>query len=133
MPLRSKLFRTDRRLEACLVEDRAHVLLGAMGDHVAKLQAALSLVDGSTIDPAGRSGKRYGRSTAAAVLSFKTKRSIVNRAYQTKPDDIVGKLTIAALDDEVFALENRPERDEVCCNGDPAELGLRHAVTHRFG
>jgi hypothetical protein len=134
MPLRSKLFGNDRALQACLVDDRAHVLLGAVGDHVAKIQSALLLVDGSQIDQPDRDGKRYGRSTADAVLSFKTKRSIINRAYQTKADAIVGKLTIAALDDEMFTRENEPvsDVDEVCCNGDPADVGMTHAVTHHF-
>jgi hypothetical protein len=134
MPLRSNLFQNDRLLEACLVQDAAHILLGAVGGHVAKIQTALALLDDSQIDAPDLAGKRYGRSTAAAVLSFKTERGIVNRAYQTKPDDIVGKLTMAALDDEMFALENQPvsDVDEVCCNGDPAEEGLRHSVTHHF-
>lgn len=43
----------------------------------------------------------YGPSTAAAVLSYKTNRQIINRSYQTKPDSIVGKMTIASLDAEM--------------------------------
>ena len=43
----------------------------------------------------------YGPSTAAAVLSYKTKRQIINRSYQTTPDSIVGKMTIASLDAEM--------------------------------
>jgi hypothetical protein len=44
------------------------------------------------------------------VLAFKTQRQIINTAYQSKPDDIVGKMTIARLDREMFVLEsaNRP-------------------------
>lgn len=134
MPLRSNLFQNDRLLEACLVQDAAHILPGAVGNHVAKIQTALAQLDDSQIDAPDLAGKRYGRSTAAAVLSFKTERGIINRAYQTKPDDIVGKMTMAALDDEMFALENQPvsDVDEICCNGDPAEEGLRHSITHQF-
>ena len=40
MALQSKLFRGDPKLEACLVNDKAHVLQGARGEHVSKLQQA---------------------------------------------------------------------------------------------
>jgi hypothetical protein len=102
MPLKSHLFRGDKALEACLVQDSAHVTLGAVGVHVAKIHAALADLDRAVIDSADLSSKRYGPSTASAVLSFKRKRNIVNKAYQTTPDSIVGKMTIAALDQELF-------------------------------
>jgi peptidoglycan hydrolase-like protein with peptidoglycan-binding domain len=101
MPLISHLFRGDKALDACLVQDAAHVTLGARGVHVAKIQAALTDLDGAIINAAELSSKHYGPSTAAAVLSFKQKRQIVNRAYQTQPDNIVGKMTIAAMDAEL--------------------------------
>jgi len=47
----------------------------------------------------------YGPSTAAAVRAYKTKRHIINRSYQTRPDDIVGRMTVAALDDELLERE----------------------------
>ena len=102
MPLKSHLFRGDKALEACLLQDSAHVTLGAVGVHVAKIHAVLIDLDGAIIDSGELSSKRYGRSTASAVLSFKQKREIINRAYQTKPDNIVGKMTIAAMDIELF-------------------------------
>jgi hypothetical protein len=43
--------------------------------------------------------------TAGAVLRYKTERSIINFAYQRKPDEIVGKMTTRSLDDAVIALE----------------------------
>ena len=106
----------------------------ASGNHVAKVQTALRLLDLAQLDAADLSGKCYGRSTAAAVLSFKNKRGIINHAYQSKADDIVGKMTVAAMDKEMLDRENDPrlDTDEVCCNGDPAGDGLRHAVTHRL-
>jgi undecaprenyl pyrophosphate synthase len=105
MGLKSNLFRGDPALEACLVQDPAHVMRGAVGGHVSKIHQALSTVDGSDIAPAELASKRYGDSTASAVLAYKRKRDIVNRSYQTQADDIVGKMTIKALDDEVFAQE----------------------------
>jgi hypothetical protein len=49
VPLRSFLFRNDPRLEACLHENAAHVLLGAHGEHVAKIQAAIYIAGGLKI------------------------------------------------------------------------------------
>lgn len=117
MPLRSRLFKGDSALEACLVRDPAHVLVGAMGDHVGKIHSALVVLDCAQIDRAEWSVKRYGSSTAAAVLAYKKKRRIINFTYQTQADDIVGKMTIAALDNEMVAFENRSLRVPSC--GDP--------------
>ncbi|MGA2400728.1 MAG: hypothetical protein ABSG91_03360 [Syntrophobacteraceae bacterium] len=108
MPLQSRLFQGDPALEACLVSDPAHVTQGAAGNHVAKIQTALATLDGLQIDPGELSAKRYGASTAAAVLAFKKKRNIINRSYQTQADNIVGKMTIAALDKEMLMHESIP-------------------------
>jgi hypothetical protein len=105
MPLRSQLFRNDTRLQGCLVEDRWHVTLGSTGDYVHRIQIALMQIDQLSIDSVELAGKRYGASTAAAVLRFKQDRDIVNRSYQSQADNIVGKMTIAALDNEMQELE----------------------------
>jgi len=103
MPLRSRIFAGDRALEACLVKDSAHVTRGAQGDHVSKIQAVVVFLDRSTINDAEIKSKAYGPSTAAAVLAYKQKRRIINSTYQTQADDIVGKMTIKALDDELLS------------------------------
>ena len=114
MPLSSRLFRHDAKLEECLISDPAHVTPGASGDHVLKIQKALSLVDDLDIS-AGELGRRcYGQSTAAAVLRFKRKRNIVNHAYQTQADNIVGKMTIAALDQEMLRWERQHPPGGAC-------------------
>lgn len=105
MALQSRLFRGDERLEACLLHDASHVTLGAVGDHVAKIQAALFLLDGSSVARAEWEAKRYGPSTAEAVLAYKRARNIINHAYQTEADNIVGKMTIASLDTGMFIRE----------------------------
>jgi hypothetical protein len=102
MPLRSNLFSGDRVFEACLLHDAAHITPGAVGQHVVKIQAALMDLDNITIDQRELAGKRYGPATAAAVLSYKQKRNIINKSYQTSADNIVGKMTIAAMDLELF-------------------------------
>lgn len=101
MALQSRLFRGDPQLEAAAVSDPAHLAQGARGDHVRKIQRALIRLDGATIAADGI----YGPATAAAVLAYKQKRNIVNRAYQTRADNIVGKMTIDRLDKEMLAAE----------------------------
>jgi hypothetical protein len=100
MALVSRLFRGDAKLEAAAVNDAAHIVQGAAGLHVAKIQTALNLLDGAAIASDGF----YGAQTATAVRAYKEKRRIVNLSYQTKPDDIVGKMTIAAMDAGMRAL-----------------------------
>lgn len=99
MTLQSKLFRGDQKLEAAAVSDPAHIVQGARGPHVAKIQQALIQLDGAAITPDGA----YGRGTAAAVSAFKSKRKILN--FAGKIDDIVGKKTMAALDIEMLTKE----------------------------
>jgi hypothetical protein len=105
--LQSKQFKGDPALEACLIHDSAHVLQGAVGNHVQKIQTALMELDRLSIDAGELAGKRYGPSTAAAVLAFKKQRRIINFGYQTQEDNIVGKMTMAALDKEMLAKESR--------------------------
>lgn len=101
MSLQSIQFKGDPALEACLVKDSAHILQGHVGDHVGKIQTALGTLDSASIESGEITGKRYGSSTASAVLTYKQRRRIINPAYQTTADNIVGKMTIAALDKEL--------------------------------
>jgi hypothetical protein len=116
MILQSILFRGDQSLQAAAVSDQAHICRGAKGDHVAKIQAALNILDEAALKVDGD----YGPKTARAVLSYKTKRNIINRSYQQSADDIVGRMTIAALDRELTALKPLEIRD----------LGGRPAYDH---
>jgi hypothetical protein len=113
MALRSQLFRGDPRLEAAAVSDPAHLVQGARGDHVRKVQAALNRLDAAGLAEDGE----YGPATAAAVAAFKRKRGIVNA--QGRIDDVVGKKTTAALDDGLLALEP-PIPNSRTCILDPA-------------
>jgi hypothetical protein len=105
MGLTSKLFKGDPKLEACLVSDPAHIVPGAFGPHVGKIQFALTAMGLGVIAAQEIEQERYGPSTATAVLGYKTLRQIINRAYQRTPDNIVGKMTIAALDREMAEFE----------------------------
>ncbi len=107
MALKSNIFKPDQRLQRTLTLDSAHVVPGESGDHVARIQVAVKDLDGLEINEDELSKKLYGPTTAAAVLSFKRARKIINRSYQTSEDNIVGKMTIAALDKEMLAKQER--------------------------
>jgi len=113
MPLQSELFRGDRRLEACLIDNAAHITPGSVGDFVAKIQIALLTLEDLDIQPSELLAKRYGPSTAAAVLGYKTRRRIINFTYETQADNIVGKMTIESLDREMLAQEP-PDTGTAC-------------------
>jgi peptidoglycan hydrolase-like protein with peptidoglycan-binding domain len=104
MALKSRLFCGDSKLEAAAVSHAAHIAPGAKGEHVRKIQYAVARIDGVPVSQDGS----YGPATAAAVLAYKTKRSIINRSYQSTADNIVGIMTIAALDREMYELEQAP-------------------------
>ena len=136
MTLSSKLFRSDKQLQACEVNDQAHLIVGTKGEHVAKVQMALFALDRANIDRQELLSQLYGPSTAGAVLAFKTRRQIINTSYQSKPDNIVGKMTIARLDREMFVLEsaNRPTGEcKVTPPGAAAPIQAGFAAPAAFG
>lgn len=103
MALQSKLFAGNPKLEAAAASDPGHIKQGAVGDHVEKIQLALTRLDGASIASDGR----FGPATTAAVLAFKQKRNIVNRSYQSQADGIVGKMTMEVLDREMTEAEKQ--------------------------
>jgi hypothetical protein len=115
MPLQSNLFKNDAKLQACLVDDAAHVTPGARGEHVGKLQIALKALGDVEISDGEIASKTYGPSTAAAVLSYKKRRRIINFSYQSQADNIVGKMTIASLDQEMQKLDRPPVAIKSVC------------------
>jgi hypothetical protein len=116
VPLKSKLFQSDLKLEAASRDNAAHIVPGATGEHVGKLQDALMLLEGVAIDPSEVKAKRYGASTANAVLAYKSKRDIVNRSYQRTADNIVGIMTMARLDQDIAALEATAREQSTRCD-----------------
>src|SRR5262245_42249782 len=105
MPFLSNIFRGDAKLAACQINDAAHLTIGASGEHVAKVQFALFALDSLAIDRNEVRLQSYGQSTAKAVLAYKTRRKIINTAYQNTPDNIVGKMTITRLDQDMRFFE----------------------------
>ncbi len=108
MPLNSRLFHGNAELEGCLVQDSAHVTPGTVGEHVQLIQRALVYLGAKNITGAEYRAGTYGATTAASVLRFKHQRGIINFAYQTQADNIVGKMTIRRLDDEMIKIQDRP-------------------------
>lgn len=104
-PFKSRLFRDDTRLAAVLVDDAKHVTQGDQGPHVSKIQCAVLMLEGGEIAGDEAAQSRYGPTTAQAVLAYKTRRKIINFSYQTKADNIVGKMTMRALDEEMALAE----------------------------
>jgi hypothetical protein len=94
MALQSKLFSGDAKLEAAAILDPAHILPGASGPHVVKIQQALIQVAGAAITANGF----YGPETAAAVADFKHSQKPPILNFAGKIDNIVGIKTMAALD-----------------------------------
>jgi hypothetical protein len=78
MALQSQLLRGDPQLEACATSDPAHIVPGAAGEHVRKIQIALNSVDNAFLNPNGL----YDATTAAAVLGCK--RNIINRTIRLR-------------------------------------------------
>ncbi len=50
MALTSILFKNCRELQACAVKNSAHVTPGARGEHVARIQKALNLLEEARLD-----------------------------------------------------------------------------------
>ena len=112
------MLKDEEALQKCLVSDPAHVLPGAIGSHVSKIQKVLMLADRANIAEPELSGRRYGPTTANAVLAYKRTRGIINRAYQSTPDNIVGKMTIDRLDKDMLDLESRKTLDHTACGNE---------------
>lgn len=56
------------------------------------------------------------------MLAYKQKRLIINFTYQTKADDIVGKMTITALDAEMLQLEMQARAHNSCAGKQTRQL-----------
>src|SRR5262245_8269980 len=120
--LTSKTFTRDpavrARLQRCADIDPEHIFedKDPIGDHVSAIHAALvAILPGDPIDATELQSGTYGPTTIEAVLKFKstpalngTGRAIL-RAGETKPDHIVGRQTIAALDAQIRKKEPGPD------------------------
>jgi hypothetical protein len=115
-------------LESAAVHDNAHIVPGSSGSHVEKIQVALMFLDSAPIATRELAADLYGKTTAMAVLAYKRKRNIINRSYQITADNIVGKMTISSLDNEMaqrnailkhsscdYIPAGQPKRKPYCC------------------
>lgn len=105
----SKHFRDNERLQKCLVSPPDHVTPGSQGKHVALIQEAIIRLGAGVIGASEIASEFYGESTKQSVLKYKgPPRNIINKTYQSTPDNIVGQMTIDRLDDEMQELEKVP-------------------------
>jgi len=112
MPLSSELFTKEGpgkdRLAKCAESHQFNFFVGKPNlpgteDAVTRIQTALRLLGFTISDPGGV----YGNSTAKAVFAFKSSHrpKPILGPGQTVPDNVVGILTIAALDE---AMKGKP-------------------------
>ena len=111
-PLQSRLFTAEepvrKRLQACADDNARNIHQGndPTGDFVGNIQIALTAVlgRGHGITDAELEASTYGDTTAGAVFRFKSEPALngtggkILGPGQLKPDRIVGKQTIVALD-----------------------------------
>ncbi len=116
MALNSRFFSGDKKLEAAAVSHPDHIVPGARGEHVAKIQQAVIMLDGAVIERSEIEAMQYGNTTANAVLAYKDRRAIVNKTYQTRADNIVGIMTMAALDGEMGRCEKSMSVESIRCD-----------------
>ena len=93
----------SQRLSACLASDANNIRPGAVGDHVKAVQDALELLRQRMPDlgllPITDTPGSYKKSTADAVRKYK-EINVIQRTGQ-KLDDIVGRMTITQIDNDL--------------------------------
>jgi hypothetical protein len=133
--LRSDELKDDPKLEACATNPSAHLLIGTPpGPHILKIQLALERLrpTGPAISDTEKSTMTYGPTTAAAVFNYKSTHvpPIINPAYQTAVDRIVGQMTIRAMDDDLSGTP-LPSRNDVADRAlSESRQSLRAALGH---
>lgn len=120
MPLTSDLFKNNQQLQDCSARDASHIVadepplrrgVNNQGPHIALIHTALRQVMPNPSFGLEEATETYGPKTAEVVRQFKAAQvpPILNTALrQTVPDNIVGKLTIAALDRAVSRKKQPP-------------------------
>ena len=112
--VRSRLFTRNpaarNRLNQALASDADRIEPGSSGDHVGKIQRALTVLGTSRISPSESEQKLYGPTTASAVADYKADQQppIVNQ--QNEVDDTVDRRTTLDLDRDMtqFERDNPP-------------------------
>lgn len=100
-----------QRLSACLANDAQHITPGQKGEHVRAIQSALAAIGKlrpelglpANQDPPGT----FGPGTVKLVHQYKMQNHIVRPGQPL--DDIVGRMTITQIDDDL--LGDKPEPD----------------------
>jgi len=132
--LRSDLFKDDPKLEACAASPAGHIAPAKRGQtpprgsHVGKIHQALAILEpGAAISETEKIGMEYGETTANAVLAYKRRKKIINTSYQHEADNIVGQMTVAKMDEELFG-KPAPRTDVVDRAFNDSRSALRNAL-----
>jgi hypothetical protein len=118
-PLKSRYFALPMfasaraRLQAAADSHPMHIMPGTKGFHVSIVHHALDILQPfvqSIPCPTPRTNTEkslgfYGGYTEAKVLLYKKKLAIINKDYQSKPDKIVGIMTMRSLDFHLQAVD----------------------------
>ena len=107
--LRSDLFKDDPKLEACATSPAGHIApakpgqVPPRGAHVAKIHEALAILEpGATIQKPRRLAWSTALRPPTPCWPTSGGKKIINTSYQHEADNIVGQMTIAKMDEELF-------------------------------
>jgi len=117
-----------QRLAACLASDPQHITPGQRGEHVKAIQNALTAIrklrpklmlpDNS--DPPGT----FGPSTVRVVHQYKSANGIARPGQPL--DDIVGRMTITAIDNDLAGDEPEPDPPPAVLGAGGIQIGPGH-------
>jgi hypothetical protein len=97
VPLCSRLFRSSRRLQQCSLYDHARICPQAKGDHIYRVQIALTRLD-YEIAAAEVISETYGLSMGAAIIAYAKDSGSGTPGLRLPTDNFIGKTLICALD-----------------------------------
>lgn len=102
--LLSNAFRSDARLRACAAADSEEIGLGEVGRHVLAIQSALLALTGGWISGEELNATYFGPTTATTTLGYNAARRIFRPGFVGRPEIVVGRATMEALDRELMRL-----------------------------
>jgi hypothetical protein len=102
--LLSSVFQNDSRLAACAGAQDEQIGQGEVGSHVLAIQYALLSLTGGWISGEELDATWFGPTTATITLGYNAARRIFRPGFVGKPEPVVGRATLEALDSEMIRL-----------------------------
>ena len=98
-------------IQACADRHEAHILPKSQGHYIWLIKLPLMIVlkrlPGAIATPDPDDGRFFGKAMEYNVLQYKRIMKLVNHDYQNQADNIVGIMTIRALDFHIRFIEDR--------------------------